>query len=88
MGKAIRSEALSFIRVYDPQTNTFGSYNSNGTTKTYYKPTSSTYWQRQPGSRIIWDGTVGYTSSKVLKWAGLDKNKKLVDGAVTVGGAV
>jgi len=39
------------IRVYDPATNTFGSYNADGTTKTFFKPTSPTYWDRQPGVR-------------------------------------
>jgi len=46
------------IRVYDPATNTFGSYNPNGTTKTFYKPdpanhpypTNLDYWNAQPGS--------------------------------------
>jgi hypothetical protein len=37
------------IRIYDPTTNTFGSYNSDGTTKTFFKPTSNAYWNRQPG---------------------------------------
>ena len=45
------------IRVYDPSTNTFGSYNSDGTTKTFYKPdpsehhfpTNQDYWDHQPG---------------------------------------
>jgi hypothetical protein len=37
------------IRAYDPATNTFGSYNADGTTKTFFKPTSPTYWDRQPG---------------------------------------
>jgi len=37
------------IRVYDPATNTFGSYNPDGTTRTFFKPTSPTYWDRQPG---------------------------------------
>jgi RHS repeat-associated protein len=37
------------IRVYDPATNTFGSYRPDGATKTFYKPTSSSYWERQPG---------------------------------------
>jgi len=45
------------IRVYDPKTNTFGSYNPNGTTKTFYKPnpaqhgrpTNLDYWNDQPG---------------------------------------
>jgi hypothetical protein len=38
------------IRVYDPETNTFGSYNPDGTTKTFFKPTSPDYWNSQPGS--------------------------------------
>ena len=37
------------IRTYDPASNTFGSYNANGTTKTFFKPTSPTYFDRQPG---------------------------------------
>jgi hypothetical protein len=35
------------IGVYDPQSNTFGVYNSDGTTQSFYKPTSPTYFQRQ-----------------------------------------
>lgn len=38
------------IRTYDPDTNTFGSYNPDGTTRTFFKPTSPTYWDRQPGN--------------------------------------
>jgi filamentous hemagglutinin len=45
------------IRVYDPATNTFGSFNANGTTKTLYMPdpaqhgypTNWDYWNAQPG---------------------------------------
>jgi hypothetical protein len=37
------------IRIYDPKTNTFGAYNPNGTTRTFFKPTSPSYWDRQPG---------------------------------------
>jgi pyocin large subunit-like protein len=38
------------IRVYDPKTNTFGSYNADGTSKTFYKPTRGrAYWDDQPG---------------------------------------
>ncbi|WP_027936970.1 hemagglutinin repeat-containing protein [Anaeroarcus burkinensis] len=37
-------------RVYDPSTNTFGSYNADGTTKTFYKPKRGIdYWNDQPG---------------------------------------
>lgn len=39
------------IRVYDPKTNTFGSYNADGTSKTLYKPPAGQdYFDRQPGS--------------------------------------
>lgn len=38
------------IRVFDPATNTFGAFNANGTTRTFFKPTSKTYWDSQPGS--------------------------------------
>ena len=45
------------IRVYDPATNTFGSFNANGTTKTFFTPdpaqrglpTNLDYWNAQPG---------------------------------------
>ena len=39
------------IRVYDPKTNTFGAYNPDGTTRTFFKPKrGQTYWDDQPGS--------------------------------------
>jgi hypothetical protein len=46
------------IRVFEPQTNTFASYHSNGTTKTFYNPDSSKhdyvnsieYWNSQKGN--------------------------------------
>lgn len=38
------------IRVYDAKSNTFGSYNPDGTTRTFYKPSQGQkYWERQPG---------------------------------------
>ena len=38
------------IRVYEPSSNTFGSYNSDGTTRTFFKPgDGEAYWNRQPG---------------------------------------
>jgi len=37
------------IRIYDPASNTFGAYNANGTIRTFFKPTSPTYFNRQPG---------------------------------------
>jgi hypothetical protein len=46
------------IRVYDPKTNTFGSYAADGGTRTFYKPDPAVhkyksnldYWNAQPGS--------------------------------------
>ncbi len=39
------------IRVYDPNTNTFGAYNHDGTTRTFVRPSSgASYWAKQPGS--------------------------------------
>ncbi len=40
------------IRVFDPQTGAFGSFNPNGTTRTFYKPNSPTYFDRQPGTPV------------------------------------
>ncbi|MGH2768690.1 MAG: hypothetical protein ACRDIF_07025, partial [Actinomycetota bacterium] len=45
-----RIDADGVIRVYDPASNTFGAYNPNGTTRTFFRPTNPTYWDRQPGS--------------------------------------
>lgn len=46
------------IRMYDPKTNTFGAYNSDGTTRSFYKPTSKNYFENQirqyaPGGRVL-----------------------------------
>lgn len=43
-------DADGTIRVFDPKNNTFGAYNPDGTTKTFFKPSSQGYWDRQPGS--------------------------------------
>ncbi|MGE3231440.1 MAG: hypothetical protein AB7J30_18570, partial [Hyphomicrobium sp.] len=42
-------DADGVIRVYDPRSNTFGAFNPDGTTRTFFKPTSPTYFDRQPG---------------------------------------
>jgi pyocin large subunit-like protein len=37
-------------RVYDPETNSFGSYNLDGSTKTFFKPNNGLdYFTKQPG---------------------------------------
>jgi RHS repeat-associated protein len=51
-GLPTKIDAEGIIRVYDPRTNTFGAYNPSGTTRTFFKPTSPTYFDRQPGDPI------------------------------------
>jgi hypothetical protein len=39
------------IRIYDPATNSFGAYNPDGTTRTFFKPERGRqYWEEQPGN--------------------------------------
>lgn len=40
------------LRVFDPATRTFGAYNRVGMTKTFFRPDSPSYWQRQPGRMV------------------------------------
>ena len=40
------------LRIYDPRTGSFGAYNSDGTTKTFFKPGRADYFDRQPGREI------------------------------------
>ena len=39
-------------RVFDPKTGAFAAYNRDGTTKTFFKPGSPGYFERQPG-RVV-----------------------------------
>ena len=45
----VKVDEYGITRVYDSNTNTFGSYNPDGTTRTYMKPRSKNYWNNQPG---------------------------------------
>jgi len=46
----VKVDEKGVIRVYAPKTNTFGAYNKDGTTRTYFKPTDAQgYFDRQPG---------------------------------------
>ena len=40
------------LRVFDPRTGAFGAYSRNGTTKTFFKPGSDGYFDRQPGRTV------------------------------------
>ena len=46
----VKTDLDGSLRVYDAQTNAFGAYNPDGTTKTYFKPDNGqAYFYRQPG---------------------------------------
>ena len=40
------------LRIYEPATDTFGAYNANGTTRSFFKPGSPTYFDRQSGESV------------------------------------
>lgn len=40
------------IRVWEPKSRSFAAYNRNFTTKTYFRPNSTDYFQRQPGRPV------------------------------------
>ncbi|MBE7189100.1 hypothetical protein [Jatrophihabitans endophyticus] len=48
----MKVDGHGIIRVFDPETNTFGSYTADGATRTFFKPSSPTYWQRQKGELL------------------------------------
>ena len=46
----VKVDSNGVTRVYDSSTNTFGSYNPDGTTNTFFKPTGGQhYFNTQPG---------------------------------------
>ncbi len=51
-GLPAKVDRAGTVRVYDPRTGAFGAYNSDGTTKTFFKPGSASYFARQPGRTV------------------------------------
>jgi RHS repeat-associated protein len=50
-GLPTKIDVEGVIRTYDARTNTFGAYNPNGTTRTFFTPDrGQAYWDDQPGS--------------------------------------
>jgi hypothetical protein len=47
-----RDDTDGTLRVFDPKTRAFAAYNADGKTKTFFKPESPGYWQRQPGRAV------------------------------------
>jgi uncharacterized protein RhaS with RHS repeats len=51
-GLPTKIDAEGVIRVYDPERNIFGAFNPNGTTRTFFSPSSPSYFDRQPGNMV------------------------------------
>ncbi len=51
-GLPAKVDPTGTLRVYDPGTGAFAAYNRNGTTKTFFKPGSPGYFDRQPGRPV------------------------------------
>lgn len=51
-GLPAKTDDDGVIRVFDPKTRAFAAYNRDGTTKTYFKPDSRDYFERQPGRPV------------------------------------
>ncbi len=48
----VKRDGQGVLRVFDPKTGTFGAYNRDGTTRTFFKPGSRDYFERQPGRPV------------------------------------
>ena len=40
------------VRIYDPKTKAFAAYRRDGRARTYFKPNSASYFDRQPGKLV------------------------------------
>ena len=46
----VKVDKTGVIRIYDARSNSFGAYNADGTTKTFFKPNNGqAYFDSQPG---------------------------------------
>ncbi len=45
-------ESDGSLRVFDPKTHAFASYDPRGKTRTYFKPSNPNYWSNQPGRPV------------------------------------
>ena len=51
-GLPMKRDDDGVLRVFDPKTRAFAAYNRDGTTKTFFKPESRDYFERQPGTLL------------------------------------
>jgi hypothetical protein len=67
-GLPTRIDQDGYLRTYDPATNTFGSYNPDGTTRTYFKPDAGyNYFNEQPGTLYINGESVDSASTSSMQ---------------------
>jgi len=45
-------ESDGTLRIWEPNSRAFAAFNRDGTTKTFFRPNSSSYWSRQPGRLV------------------------------------
>jgi hypothetical protein len=61
LGLPTKIDSKGIIRIYDPNTNTFGAFNSDGTTRTFFRPDPNIhhlgsnwdYWLSQGGAEPV-----------------------------------
>ena len=52
-GALVKVDGKGVVRIYDPMTNTFGAYNRDGTTRTFFKPRAGkAYFDKQPPAAL------------------------------------
>jgi hypothetical protein len=51
-GLPAKIDQTGVLRVFDPSSGTFAAYNRDGTAKTFFKPGSTGYFDRQPGQAV------------------------------------
>ena len=52
-GYRVKKDSQGILRIYDPTSGTFGAYNPDGTTRTFFKPGTDAYFDRQPGKVVV-----------------------------------
>ena len=55
------NDADGTLRIYDRGTNTFGSYNPDGSTKTFYKPEGGANYWNAPNRDAKWGERIDAT---------------------------
>ena len=51
-GLPAKVDSGGVLRIFDARSDTFGAYNPDGTAKTFFKPGSRGYFERQPGQTV------------------------------------